>query len=59
MRMPGVAGPAAVIAAASPAAASLNGTAAVVPGMPSGRLWWRAATELTWRARRDLGPWGA
>ena len=49
MPMPGGAGPAAVIAAASPAAASLNGTAAEVPA----RLWPLAAAALT---GRDVGP---
>ena len=51
MPMPGGAGPAAVIAAASPAAASLNGTAAEVPA----RLRPLAAAALT---GRPAGIWG-
>jgi hypothetical protein len=50
MPMPGGAGPAAVIAAASPAAASLNGTAAEVPA----RLRPLAAAALT---GRPAGTW--
>jgi len=51
MRMPGVAGPAAVSGAASPAAASLNATAAEVPA----RLRPLAAAALT---GRPAGIWG-
>jgi hypothetical protein len=54
MRMPGAARPAAVIGAASPAGASLNAMAAVVPGMPSG-----SPMVATGRGANPAGPPGS
>ena len=54
MRMPGAARPAAVIGAASPAAASLNATAAVVPACRPGRRRPMAAAALP---DRPAGIW--
>ena len=55
MRMPGVAGPAAVIGAASPAAASLNAMAAEVPAYRPVGLRPLAVAALI---GRPAGIWG-